>query len=599
MISIPILARWFASSAWQPRRGPAAAGQRWQRGAALVLLGAASLSACAGVKTTVGAASDGEVTKAVTAAEPKKAFPQNTLARLLVAEFAIRRGEPGIAVKNYLEVAKETRDAEVAERATRIAVYARDQDAGLEAASLWREVAPSVVDAQQAYASMVLRTTDEERAAEVLVELGEKWNDPVGYGYRLAAQLLNRQRDKEHRLQVMRKVAARASDDPYALAALARVAARSGENAQAAALIESSLELQPDVADHVMLFASVQRMDGRVESALTTLQTFVDTHPDAAEARMLLGRYLIDAKRYDDARSQFETLAEQEPEREDVRYALGLLLLQTERHAEARPHFTKLVAMGKRRETAYYYLGQIDEAEDKPDGALEAYRRVDRGEHYLNAQIRIASIYAEKGQLNRAREHLSSVRRDSVQDDIRLYRAEAELHARESKFDEALRVYDTALKVHPKHNDLLYARAMLGARAERFDILERDLRDILEREPNNADALNALGYTLADRTDRHEEAFELVKRAYELKPNDHYIIDSMGWVLYRVGRYEEAVEHLQRALSLSPDAEIAAHLGEVLWVLGRKSEAREVWDTALRETPNDKRLLEVIDRLSK
>ncbi|MCH9673939.1 MAG: tetratricopeptide repeat protein, partial [Gammaproteobacteria bacterium] len=134
---------------------------------------------------------------------------------------------------------------------------------------------------------------------------------------------------------------------------------------------------------------------------------------------------------------------------------------------------------------------------------------------------------------------------------------------------------------------------------ERFDILERDLRDIISREPNNADALNALGYTLADRMDRYQEALKLVERAYELKPNDHYIIDSMGWVLFRVGRYDEAEKHLRRALELSPDAEIAAHLGEVLWVLGRQREAREVWDTALQATPNDKRLLEVIDRLAK
>ncbi|MCH9670664.1 MAG: tetratricopeptide repeat protein, partial [Gammaproteobacteria bacterium] len=438
---------------------------------ALMLCGVLSLSACAGVDTTIGAASDGQAGTPTPPSTPKKLFPNNTLARLLIAEFAIRRGEPMVAVKNYLEVAKETRDAEVAERATRIAVYARDQKAGLEAAALWREVAPAKVDAQQAYASLVLRTDDEDAAAKALVELGERWNEPPGQGYQIGAQLLNRQRDKEHRLRVMRKVAARASEDPYALAALSRVAARSGETAQASALIESSLEIKPDVPEHVMLLASVQRMEGQVEPALATLESYVAKHPEAAEARMLLGRYLIDAKRYDDARMQFETLAEQQPERDDVRYALGLLLLQTERHAEARPHFKKLVSLGKRRESAYYYLGQIDEAEKLPDEALRSYRRVDRGEHYLNAQIRIASIYSSKGQMQRAREHLGSVRRDSAQDDIRLYRAEAELFARESKYDEAIKVYDIALEAHPKHTDLLYARAMVGARAERFDIL--------------------------------------------------------------------------------------------------------------------------------
>ncbi|MEM7252335.1 MAG: tetratricopeptide repeat protein [Pseudomonadota bacterium] len=551
------------------------------------------------MRSALQVADEGDAaTEAETTQISARTFPAKALERLLIAEFAIRRGEPGVAVKNYLEVAKETRDPEVAERATRMAVYARDQAAGLEAASLWKEVAPDELDAQQAYVSLLLRTKDDEKAADALVAFGERWNEPMGYGYQIVAQLLNRERDKAHRLRLMRKIAAKASENPYALASLSRVAARSGETSQALALVESALELKPDIEEHVMLLASVQRMEGRVETALETLETYLTGYNEASDARMLFGRYLIDAKRYDDARAQFETLAAQHPERDDVRYALGLLLMQTERHAEAAPHFRKLVELGKRRETAFYYLGQIDEALEKPDDAIKSYRRVDRGEHYINAQVRIASIYASKGQVDRAREHLSSVRRDSVQDDIRLYRAEAELYARDSRFDEALQVYDTALKQHPENSDLLYARAMVGARAERYDILERDLRDILSREPNNADALNALGYTLADQTDRYDEAYDLVKRAYELKPNDHYIIDSMGWVLYRLGRYEEAVKHLERALGIQADAEIAAHLGEVLWVLGRKAEARKVWDTALRETPNDKRLLEVIDRFS-
>ena len=159
-------------------------------------------------------------------------------------------------------------------------------------------------------------------------------------------------------------------------------------------------------------------------------------------------------------------------------------------------------------------------------------------------------------------------------------------------------VYDRALEEYAGNADLLYARAMLAEKLDRLDILERDLRAILGTEPDHAEALNALGFTLADRTDRYDEALVLLERAIELKPDDYYVIDSMGWVLYRVGRLEEAIQYLRRAFALSEDPEVAAHLGEVLWVMGRKAAAREIWDTALQTTPDDANLLEVIKRFS-
>ena len=182
---------------------------------------------------------------------------------------------------------------------------------------------------------------------------------------------------------------------------------------------------------------------------------------------------------------------------------------------------------------------------------------------------------------------------------VRVYRSEAEILVRKDRLMDAMSVYDVALQEFPENNDLLYARAMLAEKLNMLDVLERDLRDVLSREPNNADALNALGYTLADRTDRYEEALEFIKRAYELKPDDHYIVDSMGWIMYRLGRHDEALKYLRRAMELNNDSEIAAHLGEVLWVMGDETAAREIWDTALETTPEDKRLLDVIKRFGR
>lgn len=186
----------------------------------------------------------------------------------------------------------------------------------------------------------------------------------------------------------------------------------------------------------------------------------------------------------------------------------------------------------------------------------------------------------------------------NVKEAVRVYRAEAEILTNADRLNEAIEVYSLALDEFPENSDLLYARAMLAEKLDRLDVLEADLRSILSREPNNAEALNALGYTLADRTDRYDEALELIKQALALQPDDYYIVDSMGWVMYRMGRHQESIEHLRRAMTLSDDSEIAAHLGEVLWVTGDKQEAQEIWNTALESTPDDERLLDVIKRFS-
>ena len=219
------------------------------------------------------------------------------------------------------------------------------------------------------------------------------------------------------------------------------------------------------------------------------------------------------------------------------------------------------------------------------------------GVYYVSARIRSAEIMAEMGEVRWARWHLAATPRHAQSDDVRLFRAESGLLLRADRPEEAMTVLDAALDTHPEHADLLYARAMVAERIDRLDILERDLRAIIDRDPNHAEALNALGYTLADRTDRYQEALELVERAFALDPDKYHIVDSMGWVLYRLGRHEEAAEHLRRSYEGERDPVVAAHLGEVLWALGLRDEAREIWDSALEEAPDNEVLIETIERL--
>ena len=303
----------------------------------------------------------------------------------------------------------------------------------------------------------------------------------------------------------------------------------------------------------------------------------------------------MEVRQFGKALDQFELLVDREPENIDVLYALGLLYLQGNRLEEAETLFKKLSAQEHLTDTSNYYLGRIAEEKRLYDEAGDWYQGVYKGEHYFDAQVRLAMLLARKGQVDEARNHLQSIRSRSGQQALVIVQAEGDLLIQAGRYEEAIAVYTEALD-DGYNPDLLYARAMAAEKTGRLDLLEQDLRSILEREPDHAQALNALGYTLADATDRHAEAYDLIKKALELRPNDFYILDSMGWVLYRLGRLDEAVEYLRKALSIRQDPEIAAHLGEVLWVRGEREQAQEVWETALQQTPEDTRLLDVIER---
>ncbi len=522
---------------------------------------------------------------------------QEVLYKVLVAEMAGRRGEVSLALDNYLEVAELTRDPGAAERAVSIAVFARDEQRGIKAARLWTEVSPGNLDARRVYGALLMRAGRIDQAVDELNHIVAPPNDTADR-FALIGDMLARERDQAMAAQVMERIANLHPGNAEATFAVAQLLGRTGSFEQSIDLLNELLRAQPGHERAAIYKARILQREGKTAEALSAMSQLLEHQPDSREVRMTYARLLVDAKRYEEAREQFELLSKQDPGDGDVAYALGLLLLQTNRFDEAAVEFERLLVLNERIDAAHFYLGQIAESNNDVKAALASYNRVDRGDHHLNAQIRIAVILADQGNMDRARSQLHGIRVSNQQEAVRVYRSEADILARASRLRDAMNVYNAALDDYPGNTDLLYARAMLAEKLDMIDVLEQDLQEILSREPNNADALNALGYTLADRTDRYEEALALIKRAYELRPDDHYIVDSMGWILYRLGRYEEAVKYLQRAMELNNDAEVAAHLGEVLWVMGDKAAARQIWNSALESTPDDKRLLDVIKRFS-
>lgn len=560
------------------------------------------------------------------------------LYELLAGELAMRAGDLPLAAASYLRAARSTRDATVAERAVRIAVFARENELALEGAQLWNELDPDNEGALETRATLLLRSgriddavagferliertntlakEREEGARQVDVkpaegEAGTPASSAPGSkegGEQTAtvnpyvgiAEILSRERDKKQALEVMERLAAKVPEDAEAQGALGQMLARAGELDRAAEVFKRLIALAPDKAlkneQAVIFYARILQERGDVDEALTALDAALKRNPQSVAVRMTYARLLVDAERESEAIEEFRRISEDDPKNLDARYALGLLLLQAERYDESREQFEVLTRNMERRETAWFYIGQIAESQERIEDAIAAYRKVDEQPNRMNAKVRIAVLLGEQGKVDEARAELHGLHAANPREAVRLYRAEAEILTRAEDEAGALAVYDRALAEHPVDTDLLYSRALLAERLDRIDEVERDLRDILSREPSNADVLNALGYTLADRTERYEEAHDLIKQALALKPDDHYVIDSMGWVLFRLGRHDEAIEHLRRAMSVQPDPEIAAHLGEVLWVAGQHEEAKKVLNAALEDAPDDERLIELKKR---
>jgi tetratricopeptide (TPR) repeat protein len=515
---------------------------------------------------------------------------------LLSAEIAGQRGRLDVAVPFYLKAAQLSRDPDIAERATRVAVYARDEKSALAAAQLWVELQPNNLEAHQVSAALLMR---EGKVDEALPHLEQVLSaDPQNghNSYLLITSLLSKEKDKQAALEAMEKLLATRRHDPEALYAYAHLAMLVGSLDKADEAINEVIELIPNWSEAHILRANILIRQGQNEQVLSLLQETLEDYPDDIAIRLFYARRLVDERRYEQAREQFSILLDYKPDAPEALFAMGLLNLQTQRPAEALRNFERLVELGQRVDEAHYYLGQAAEMRGDSEAAMQYYSEVREGSNYIDAQIRIAAMLAAQGDIDAARAHVQNISAPTLDMELRLFLAEGEILRNANKYQDAFDVYSMALQQMPANPQLLYARALTAEKLGRTDEAVADLELIVKNEPNNAEALNPLGYTLVDLTHRIAEGQQYIEKALKLKPDDPAILDSMGWAYYRLGQHKKALQYLQRAFDKLKDPEIAAHLGEVLWVLGEKEQARQIWDEALRETPKDKVLLNVIER---
>jgi len=530
---------------------------------------------------------------------PKQELEPKVLYEFLIAEIAAQRGDFQTAAQAYLDLARRTRDPRVAQRAVEIARAGGLNEAAVEAAGLWLEIEPDSREALGMLAGMTIRAGRPEQALSPLRRILTL--DPAHRGEVLLqiGRLLGAGPNRKGALSVMRQLASDYPDVPEAQLAIAHTALAGGNDTVALEAVRKAAAQRPGWELAALLEAQVLQRQSNA-AALAHLEAFLKRYPQAHEVRLGYARLLVGERRYADARTQFQVLSDAQPNDPDVVFALAMLSMQLEDWPVAERHLKRLLELPYRdRNTIRMNLGQALQEQKRYDEALKWYRAVTPGEQFLQAQIRQAQVLARQGDVDRALGFLRKIAAPTSAQRAQIALAESQILRDANRAQEAFDVIDHALKVDPDQPDLLYDRAMIADKLDRIDILESSLRRLIALKPDHAHAYNALGYSLADRNERLPEARALIEKALSLAPNDPFIIDSMAWVLYRQGDLNRALELLRRAYADRPDPEIAAHLGEVLWKLGRAPEAEKIWGDAAAKSPRNEAIEKTVRRLKR
>jgi tetratricopeptide (TPR) repeat protein len=516
---------------------------------------------------------------------------------VMAGEMAAGRQMHEAAAEEFLKALNFTPDAALAARATAFALAARRDDLALSAAQQWLKIERSSVDAREVILRLSLKSGDlaEARAqCEAIIQGHPGGPDD---GLRTVALLLGQDRNvAATALGLMKSLVADRPNSAAAQRALSLLAFRFKDLSLTEKAAREALRLAPAERESTLLLVAALAGRGDIPAADAAMAPLL-AQKNSLDLRLGYAKLLIDAGQRPAAKEQLRQVLKVSPANGDANLALGLLLLDDRAPAEAEKHFLALSENPDRKADAAYYLGRIAEIRQQPGTALAWYEKVTSGSQVLDSYVRRARVLALLKRLPEARALLGTLREQYPPLTSRLIATEGELLVQEGVLIEALTLYDTALKANPDDTELLYARALLHERMNRFDLSEADLRTSITLDGDDARALNALGYLLTTRTTRFEEAAKLIAKAQALSPNDPAILDSMGWVQFKLGKPKDALPWLEKAYAQFPDPEVAAHLGEVLWHLGEKDRARTVLDAARAENGNHPVLHETLQRL--
>jgi tetratricopeptide (TPR) repeat protein len=550
------------------------------------------------------------IDKSAAPGEAASGLTADLMYRLLIGDIALQRGEPALAARAYLESAREARDVGLARRATEIGIATRQRALAVEAAKLWSELDPAAERPKQIVAAAGRGATgadlaDSEFKSQIERALAQSASSPqaLAEAFLQINHLLGQESDKAAIYKLVVAVAEPYPNVPEAHFATALAAYNTGlkdVGTMAAAMraIDHALALKPAWERGILLKAEILSKQSPAE-ATRYLESALAADPDMRGVASSLAQLYVEQKRYADARAVFLRLYEKHPASREFQFGAAALSVQMKDWAKAEALLTELKGANYGENgVVELYLAQVAEETGRNDLAIERYRAVPEGERAWHARLRIASLMGKQNRVAEARQYLAALPAVTIEQRVQVRQAEAQLLRDGGDVPGAYAVLTAALIEFPDEPDLLYDTAMVAEKLDKLDVAEARLKRLLEINPESSAALNALGYTLVDRTTRIAEGYELIEKAHKLSPEDPFILDSMGWALFRMGNLDGAETYLRRALAERPDAEIAAHLGEVLWAKGKRADAQEVWQSALKATPDNAVLLETLRRLA-
>ncbi len=514
----------------------------------------------------------------------------------LLAETALQRDQLDIAAESYARLAHVTRNARIAERATDIALRAQQPVLAQKAIDLWVRLEPQSQPAQQAAAILFVSTGQLNKARPHIEKLLAVQPEAVDKSFLQLNKLLSRHPNKLEVLTLVRQLAQPYDSLPEAHFAVSQAAWLADQPKLASGAMKKALKLRPEWEMAAIHQGRIlQKLDN--QAAIKFYQNYLDQYPKANDLRIAYIRALMDNKTFDQARAQFQQLESENTSNPDIALAIGLLSAELTDYSNAEIYFKKALELGfEDTNSVNFNLGRLYETSKRNSEAMDSYLRVTGGERYLPAQIRYAFLLSEQEGLIPARQYLQTVRYQDEEQRLQLILSEAQLLRERGATLEAYDLLTAQLSENMQQPEILYDRALIADKLGKLDVLEEDLRKLIELRPDSAHAYNALGYSLAERGLRLPEALSLIQKAVELSPGDPYIIDSLGWAYYRMGNLKKGLDHLSAAFAARPDPEIAAHFGELLWMNGRKDEARKIWQSALDSHPGNEVLLATMKR---
>lgn len=515
--------------------------------------------------------------------------------KYLVAEVAGQRGDLATSSKVFYELAKTSQNADLAERAAKVAAYGNVPGMTIPTIKLWSELDPTSNEAQQAMTEVLIATNKLNEAKPYLAKLFDKEETRAG-GFLYVNNILSRSKDKAGVLSLVQSLAAPYPDLAEAQFAIAQAAYAANQNKVALQALDKAETLNPGWNVAALLKGQIL-FNQAPRSGIDFYQSFLVQYPDSNEVRLNMTKLLVNQKQYDAAKKQYPIILQYGKNSPEVSAVLGLLSFQSADYAGAEGYFKQSLKQEfKDTDQIYIYLAQVTEKQNRDADAITWYNKVQPGQHYLEAQIDLASLIARTQSVDKAIEKLDAMDDLTTEQQIIVIQTQASLLAKAKRDQDSFDLLDKAVKNMPNTPELVYDYALAAERVNKLDIMESELRKTIAAKPDFAAAYNALGYSFADRNIKLDEAVKLIEKALSLSPNDHYMLDSLGWAYYRQGKLDKAIKYLEQAYQANQDPEIAAHLGEVLWQKGKHDEAKKIWADAISKNPENEVLISTTNK---